>query len=517
MKKRILLFATLVFFIFALSLTGYATQTETKGADFNLTLTLSDAKMGNVSVQVGDKTLLGPVYAIAAGDTVTLTATAEKGYEFASWSSDDGSLSLNEDDIGKGTLTFQMPQKNVNVKASFKEESQYTLKIEKDTAYGESYIVSGKNTFKKGEEVKVDATAYDGFRFVGWTANFDLTDEQKTNPKLVFQMPEKNAVLSMKFEPIVYYFDLAVKGKGEVEVMDKKKNAAGKYECTVGEEIVLSATPEEDFHFVKWVGINGAEFSEYDQTETTLTCPASDFTVTAEFASSVMDLTVQSTEGGSVSPEEGVIRVGVEESVSLTAVPELGFTFARWECSSPLGKFEDEKDPSTSFIMPGEACTVTAVFVKGGYRLTLASSAGGKVEEEKTKEGVYEMGTKITLKATPLEGYVFARWECAINGVVVQPDSAETEVIVPGRDVEITAIFVLKTVVGDVSVVPQTPSEPFPWGALVVVFLLSAVAIVLIVIRERFNLSYRYLIRKKISQWKEKLTEKKNADSQNRE
>ncbi|MBR5295787.1 MAG: hypothetical protein IKU24_04265, partial [Clostridia bacterium] len=239
---------------------------------------------------------------------------------------------------------------------------------------------------------------------------------------------------------------------------------------------------------------NSASFSDFDKTDTSLTCPASDFTVTATFSSAVRNLKMESSEGGDVFPAAGEMVVGVDTLVNLVATPDLGYKFSHWECSSEKGTFENEKKAETNFTMPEEDCTVKAVFVKGEYKLTLAASAGGKVEG---KEGVYAMGEKIFVKAIALEGYEFSRWQCEVAGVITSEEET-FEISMPGEDIKVTAIFVLKTEA--VPVTSQNTSDQnensFPWGVLILVFLLSSVAIALVIIRDRYHLSYRYLIKK---------------------
>ncbi len=461
-----------------------------------LTVELSSDKMGSVSVLADGTAMNGLSLSLNNGTQVVLKATPSAGYIFDRWEVISG---VDAADYSKPKLSFVIKEKTV-IRAVFKETPVFSLSIEPDIS-GESFIPSAKKTYHQGEEVKIEAHPYDGFRFVEWmetAATLTLTDEQKKNPKLTFTMPGEDVVFTMKFEPITYYFTVKVQGNGEVELEGKTKNSAGKYECHVGEEIVIRATAGEEHSFVAWTGLNGPEFSDYEQSETTLLCPASDFTITANFASSVKTVTLAATEGGSTLPEVGPMRFGIENILDITAIPQAGFSFSHWECSSAAGKFGNEKEKTTTFTMPDEDCTVTAVFVKGSYRLVLASSAGGKAEG---KEGGYEMGAKIAIKATPLEGYVFSRWECTSSQAILDPESAETEVLIPGTDVKVTAVFVLKTTVEnqDPTPTPGSDGSSFPWIALVVIFLLSAIAIALVIIKEQFHLSYGYLIKKAFS------------------
>ncbi len=464
---------------------------------YALTMKVSPERSGTVSIKVNGKEHTEGK--IKQGASVTLTATAKEGFLFERWEVDEIE-GLAQSSLNKKEISFKMPKQDVIFDVIFKEnKTKFTVFIETNDSMMGTGNFSHKE-FLPGDTVKIDAVPQNGFRFVRWTdanktlAAVEVTEGWESKNEFSFTMPSKDVYLTVEFDYITYYFTLKTKGKGEVEVSGKEKNSAGKYECTFGEEILLSATPEEDYIFVNWAATNSAELSDFDKTDTALTCPASDFTVTANFASGVRKLTLETSEGGTIHPDVGVMEMGINTILNLIATPSEGYAFSHWECSSEKGDFENEKKAETDFTMPEEDCTVKAVFIKGGYRLTLNSSAGGKIEGE---EGVYEMGTKVTLKANPLKGYVFSHWQCKKEGVVSSPKSASTEIVIPGEDVTVTAVFVLKTAAAPgVSKDANSDGSSFPWAILIVIFLLSSVAIALVIIRDRYHLSYRYLIKK---------------------
>ncbi len=473
-----------------LPLTPPVTQEE----GFTLKTSVSPKEGGSIAVKVDGKDHNGEK--IKKGATVTLSVSEAEAYLFDRWEISSTVESLPESSLTKKEITFLMPEMNLDFKAVLKEnKTKYTVYIEaNDASMGSPNF--GHKDFLPGETVKVDAASSDGFRFVRWVDSDnvlkDLEKDWDTKSVFSFKMPAKDVHLTVEFDYVTYFFTLKVEGEGEVEVIGKEKNETGKYPCTVGEEILLSATPGEDFNFVNWSSTNSAEFSDYDKSDTTMTCPASDFTLTANFASAVKKLTMESSEGGTVFPEKGETAVGVDTLVNIVASPNPGYRFSHWECSSEKGDFENSKKAETNFTMPDEDCTVKAVFVKGKYQLTLKASAGGKVEG---KAGAYEMGEKVPIKAIPMKGYKFSRWLCEVNGVLAS-EEASTEAIVPGEDVRITAVFILKTgVAPEVSGGIEKDENSFPWGILIVVFLLSAASIALVIIRDRYNLSYRLIIK----------------------
>lgn len=441
---------------------------------------------------------------------VSIKAIPIEGYTFDHWVISGLPAAVIGEQLQKAELSFTMPEEKVSAEAYFKEsKSAFTVTVE-DNDYGMGNF--GHKDFAPGQTVTVEAIAYDGYRFSHW---LDLTralndaglpEDWEKNSSLSFTMPSREVVLSPVFEPITYYLTLNVVGTGDAVVVGKEKNDAGKYECTIGESLTLAAMPGKDHVFVNWSATNSAQLLDYDLKDAVVICPASDFTVTASFASAIRTLTVKNTEGGTVIPEPGEMEVGVGNIVSLIATPNEGYMFSHWECSTSAGSFEEEKDSDTNFSMPEEDCTVTAVFIKGGYRLTVEATAGG---EAIGKDGTYEMGEKIPLEAKALEGYVFSYWKCSVSGAVVSPRSANAEIVIPGEDVKVTAVFVLKASLEPGTSFPSEEEESgFPWVILAVIFIVSAVAITLVILREQLNLSYRYLVGKWYESIKNKFKKK---------
>ncbi len=462
-----------------------------------LILTVNPEDSGTFQVKInGEEAMESTDFSVKKGASVSIKAIPAEGYTFDHWVL--SGLSSAEAQLRNPELNFTMPEKKVSAEAYFKQKKDaFTVTVE-SSDYGMGNF--GHKDFAPGQTVSVDALAYDGYRFVRWIdltgalKSVELPKDWEKQSSLTFAMPARDVVLHPEFEPITYYLTLKVVSKGEAFVLGKEKNDAGKYECTVGESLLLSALPEKDYVFVNWSVTNSAKLVDYDQKDAAVICPASDFTITCTFASAIRTLTVKGTQGGTVSPEPGVMSVGVGNIVPLTATPNEGYAFSHWECSSKEGHFEAFEDSDTNFTMPEEDCTVTAVFSKGGYRLTLASTVGGEVQG---KEDVYEMGEKISVKAVALEGYVFSYWKCSVSGAVVSPRNAETEIVIPGEHVKVTAVFELKAALTpDETISSQEEEQRFPWPILIVIFIISAVAITLVVLREQLNLSYRYLVGK---------------------
>lgn len=472
----------------------------TGAGSYRLDTAVDTAKSGVVQVRIGGvEAMESSGLRIKTGTAVTLKANALDGFAFDHWQINVTLDDLTEASLTKDEISFAMPSENLSVTAVFRvHRTKFTLTMV-ENEFGSGNF--GHKDFKPGDTVKIDATPYDGFRFVKWidedNALFDvaLPEGWEKQRELTFTMPARDVTLSIEFEYITYYFDVVIKGEGEIEVSGKEKNSAGKYEFTVGEELFLSAMPAKDFVFISWSASGEASLTDFDKADTGLLCPAADFTVTANFASSVRNLTMAATDGGTVTPEVGVTTVGVDTVISVSATPATGYAFSHWECSSEKGVFENVKDSETTFTVPDEDCTVTAVFIRGGYQLKVKAQAGGNA---KGAEGVYEMGEKVTIEASPLEGYAFSHWQSSVSGAIEEPYQPLTRVLIPGEHITVTAVFVLEANL-DPDHVPEEESsfsKILPYVVFGLIFLVSAVTITLVILRERFHLSYSYLLRK---------------------
>ncbi len=506
-------FLFLLTFVFSLLLC-FSVSAEGE-EDRNLNVALSAPDGASVTIKVDGQEQSGLTAKVKAGITVEVTVKPNAGYTFEQWNSTPVLSDLA--DPSATTVTFAMPDSDVTLSAVLQKKipQEYSFRIIiNDTSYGTADVngsywgaTTKDKTFLEGTKITLKANPNSGFKFVRWADNNNVLKGVDLSGSVVsFTMPDGDVELYLEFDFIVYYFDVVIQGEGDVEIDGKEKNSAGKYECTVGEEIAITATPAEEYVFIGWYSNNYAEFQSFDESTTTLTCPSSDFTVTANFASSVKELTLTSSDGGkaminlnsaegAMLPTDEPIRCGVEQIYKLVAAPEKGYKFSHWECSVSGNVFSAPNSLNTDFTMPNDNCTVTAVFEKGAYRVLLETTAGGNAT---VTEGAFEMGTKVELNASPLPGYVFSHWECAVEGVLENPTAAKTNAVIPGSDVEIRAVFVLQATFDPQVSMPQDTDdgEGFPWLAIVLVFLFSACAIALIIIREKYNLSYRYLIKK---------------------
>lgn len=126
---------------------------------YTITANASPAEGGSVTVNNGTS----PV-SVAAGNEVTLTATANSGYRFTGWTSSNGDTFA---DPSSASTTFTMPANDVTVTAGF--EKYYTITAAADSSEGGT--VDGGGDYAAGSSVTLNATANSGYRFVCWLEN----------------------------------------------------------------------------------------------------------------------------------------------------------------------------------------------------------------------------------------------------------------------------------------------------------------------------------------------------------
>lgn len=143
-----------------------------------------------------------------------------------------------------------------------------------------------------------------------------------------------------------------------------------------------------------------------------------------------ISVTVDPASQGAVSGPNGCAL-----QMTLTATPEVGWSFSHWE-SNTLGS--DESNPVSASFGSGEA--VTAYFTQNRYSLNtqinnLGTGVGGTIVKS-PNQATYLHGSSVQLTATPADGWAFAGW----SGTVTSSNT-QISVIMDGNK-DLTATFV---------------------------------------------------------------------------
>ena len=119
-------------------------------------------------------------------------------------------------------------------------------------------------------------------------------------------------------------------------------------------------------------------------------------------------VSVNTAEGGSVSPSSGPVLDGT--SVSFKATPKGDYVFTGWS-----GSVNGTENPKTVTVT--QDMNVTANFILRSYPLTITIEGDGTVAEKVVStKSEHQSGTVVELTANPSDHWLFDHWEGDITG-----------------------------------------------------------------------------------------------------
>jgi alpha-tubulin suppressor-like RCC1 family protein len=210
----------------------------------------------------------------------------------------------------------------------------------------------------------------------------------------------------------------------------------GTFTYDEGTVVDLIAKPDEGYYFVNWTGDVGTVDDVNDAT--TAITMTGDCSITANFVA-IYDLTVASTEGGSVNiPGEGTFVYAANTMVDLVAEPHEHYHFVEW--TGDVYAITDVESAATNITMYGDY-SITANFEldPGWYSLTIFNNYGGSVTEPGEGTFVYAANTTVNLVAQPNEDYQFLKWTGDVDTIANVNDATTT--ITMDNNYSITANF----------------------------------------------------------------------------
>ena len=345
---------------------------------YNLVVQTESNDKGTVSNSSGSYNYLAKV---------TISAFAKPGYTFDAWYEGDVLVSYNN------PYSFSMPYSDKTYIAKFTTNS-YDVELTNDnpTLGG----IFGEGTYLFGSNVTLFAVANTGVSFLGW---YDGDDLVSTSNPYIFTMPHYNLSYVAKFNWTPYSIAITVNDSTMGSV-----SGAGSY--TYGQEVVLTATPNEHHSFAGWFneGVLVSSESLY-----VFNMPACSLNYEARFAKNY-NLNVYSddeTMGIVSAPSEW----GAGLEVTVVAYANDGYALDYWADEN-----YDELDynPCYSFEMPNHDVELIAVF-DSGYLFTVTTS-------DSTKGTVaggnrYKAGREVSAVMTYISG-TFKGWYDANNNLV---------------------------------------------------------------------------------------------------
>jgi uncharacterized repeat protein (TIGR02543 family) len=341
---------------------------EVRGAPASQALSIGSSPGGSVALDPP-----GGVY--ESGTLVTLTATPDVGQRFTGWSGDLA---------GAGNPATLVMDAHKSVTADFGVPHSVTVETTPGGAVG---LDPAGSVHGAGTLVALSATPDPGYLFRAWGG--DLTGAQNPTPLLV---DADKSVAAIFAKPVL---NVIARSHGSVTL----DPPGGVYD--VGTVVTLHASPKPGYVFSGWSGaLSGSG------NPATLGMDA-DKMVFGRFDREV-SVSVSVSTGGQVDidPPGGVYAPGTH--VTLTATPEAGTLFRTWG-----GALSGTDNPATLVLDADK--DVTAIFAKPVLRVVTRSRGSVTLDPP---GGVYELGSVVTLHASPKPGYVFTGWGGDLAGNV---------------------------------------------------------------------------------------------------
>lgn len=155
------------------------------------------------------------------------------------------------------------------------------------------------------------------------------------------------------------------------------------------------------------------------------------------------NISATEVEGGTLSASAIKAEEGTE--ITLTADPQLGYEFNNdWSVTATDGTVINVVD--NKFTMPAQDVTVSGTFSKVAYTITKAAAENGSfiVKNGDAEVTTAFKGDKITLEATPAEGFTFGKWTVTyMDGETEKSFTPSANTFnMPAANVTVSATFV---------------------------------------------------------------------------
>ena len=333
------------------------------------------------------------------GDQCTVEATANEGYTFINWTTENG-----EEASTNARYTF-IVNSDRNLVANFQVQS-HTISVSADPTNGGS--VSGGGTYNHGENCTVSATVNNGYTFTNWTEGGNVVS---TNANYTFTVTvDRTLVANFQVQaPNTYNINVSANPPAGGTV-----DGGGSYQQ--GHQCTVTATVNEGYTFLRWTE-NGNQVSANPSYTFTVT---GNRTLVAHFQvqSYTISVSANPTNGGSVTGG-GTYNYG--QSCTVTATPSAGYLFANWKEN---GNVIQGAGASYTFTVTGNR-TLVAQFQQQQYTITATANPtnGGTISGNQSP---YTYGQTCSLTATPASGYTFIRWTENGNQVSTNPNYSFT-------------------------------------------------------------------------------------------
>jgi len=242
-------------------------------------------------------------------------------YGFKEWKDETGAI------IGTTPSVSIFIDKDKTLTAYYEEVPvvQYTLSI-RSTTGGTTNPSPGDYIYNEGTVVRVTAIPNAGYQLDHWLFDGENIGKADAVDVTMNANHTLQAVFTVIPPPPEYTLSIATTTGGTTNPVP------GSYKYPENTTIKVTAVPDADYNFDHWI-LDGVSYT----TNPITVVMSKDYTLTAYFSEvsppppETYNLTIVATTGGTTEPIPGVYEATAGEIITVTAIPDEGYKFKRFE------------------------------------------------------------------------------------------------------------------------------------------------------------------------------------------
>ena len=431
------------------------------------TITVGSHDGGSVTIEnAGTPVASGS--SVREGTILTITAAANDGKRFSSWSL----TGATPESSTTSPTTFTVGDNNVTIGATFSVIYGVTV-----NSASNGSMVAEPTSAIEGETVTLTATPASGYELSALTVTNNSTSAtiatSGTGNSRTFTMPAAAVTVAPTFGPqkgsvdnpytvaeVTSYITGGGTGnkytRGIVSTAGTSVSS-GKMTYYISDDgtttnqlMIYSGKNLENANFTATTDLKVGDrviiygpVTYYQSTTPEYTTGNYVYTLSRDFTLTLDDMTNGSAtievNGVEQTPNgDGEVTVASGATVTLTATPADGYAFGKW--TSTDDTWNNNTENPLEFTMPFDDVMFGATFADASVKYDIVvddAVVGGSIEADVAEA---KAGATVTLTATPDDGYVFDSWD-------VQDESSNVVTVtsnqftMPASDVTVTATF----------------------------------------------------------------------------
>ena len=259
---------------------------------------------------------------------------------------------------------------------------------------------SGRVVALSGVDVDIKAVPDQDYTFTGWQAvegNARIMDISSPETKISVS---SNALIKAQFEEIPSVLKIVKTENGITE-------PSGDIYVQKGAPVTIRIAPKQGYEFKGFKSGGKVKIEEIDPFESSVSLFEKKGMITPKFVKKSYALTIKKGGHGTVTPA-GQLKVNHADSTGLSAIPDEGYQFIRWEVTSGYAEIANFSSPSTFIICDSIDASVQAHYSNNAVEVSILKHDLAQI----SPTGNFFVPRNATLNVTvlPQEGYSVSRW-----------------------------------------------------------------------------------------------------------